>query len=59
VYLCDALQVSSIGEKSNAEDLVYSEKNRRNKWLKMKDISLDLSLVSSWTIQTTIGKDLQ
>ncbi len=25
----------------------------------MKDISLDVSLVSSWNIQTTIGKDLQ
>jgi hypothetical protein len=59
VYLCHALQVSSIGEKSNAEDLVYSEKNRRYKRLKMKDISLDVSLVSSWNIQATIGKDLQ
>jgi hypothetical protein len=46
-------------EKSNAEDLVYSEKNRRNSRLKMKDISLDVSLVSSWNIQTTIGKDPQ
>jgi hypothetical protein len=26
VYLRHALQVSSIGKKSNAEDLVYSEK---------------------------------
>jgi hypothetical protein len=25
----------------------------------MKDISLDVSLVSSWSIQTTIGKDFQ
>jgi len=31
----------------------------RNRRLKMKDISLDVSLVSSWNIQTTIGKDLQ
>ncbi len=59
LYLCHALQTSSIGEKSNAEDLLYSEKNRRNRRLKMKDTSLDVSLVSSWNIQTTIGKDLQ
>jgi hypothetical protein len=51
--------VSPIGEKSNAEDLVYSEKNRRNRRLKIKDISLDVPLVTSWNIQTTIGKDLQ